>query len=97
MDIRGYLHDSLHSTQWGANLIGWCGTREFLIIALVQQHFHISGWNDEENFARVQAHDEYKNQWCKDNNIPLIRIPYTKLDTLCIEDLMLETTQFRVV
>ena len=23
MDIRGYLHDSLHSTQWGANLIGW--------------------------------------------------------------------------
>lgn len=26
MDIRGYLHDSLHSTQWGANLIGWWDT-----------------------------------------------------------------------
>lgn len=62
-----------------------------------QQHFHISGWNDEENFIKVQTHDAYKNQWCKDNNIPLIRIPYTKLDTLCIEDLLLETTQFRVV
>jgi hypothetical protein len=33
----------------------------------------------------------------KENNIPLIRIPYTKLSTLTIEDLMLETTQFRVV
>jgi hypothetical protein len=62
-----------------------------------QQHFHISGWNDEENFIKVQTHDAYKNQWCKDNNIPLIRIPYTKLDTLCIEDLLLETTQFRIV
>lgn len=63
------------------------------------QHFEYknSGWDTEEHFKKTQKHDEYKNQWCKDNNIPLIRIPYTKLDTLCIEDLMLETTQFRVV
>lgn len=63
------------------------------------QHFFAGGtdWNTEENFQKTQEHDEYKNQWCKDNNIPLIRIPYTKLNTLCIEDLMLETTQFRVV
>lgn len=26
MSIRGYLHDTLHSTQWGANLIGWWDT-----------------------------------------------------------------------
>ena len=63
------------------------------------QHFYAKGtdWNTEEKFKKTQEHDAYKNQWCKDNNIPLIRIPYTKLDTLCIEDLMLETTQFRVV
>lgn len=63
------------------------------------QHFEYrnSGWDTEEHFKKIQEHDVYKNQWCKDNNIPLIRIPYTKLDTLCIEDLMLETTQFRVV
>lgn len=63
------------------------------------QHFYANGtdWNTEEKFQKTQEHDAYKNQWCKDNNIPLIRIPYTKLDTLCIEDLMLETTQFRVV
>ena len=63
------------------------------------QHFEYknSGWDTEEKFQKTQQRDKYKNQWCKDNNIPLIRIPYTKLDTLCIEDLMLETTQFRVV
>ena len=61
------------------------------------QHFKVHGWNTQERFEYIQKHDEYKNQWCKENNIPLIRIPYTKLDTLCIEDLMLETTQFRVV
>ena len=61
------------------------------------QHFKVHGWNTQERFEYIQKHDAYKNQWCKENNIPLIRIPYTKLDTLCIEDLMLETTQFRVV
>ena len=59
---------------------------------------HYFGWSyDAENLKIQQERDAYKNQWCKDNNIPLIRIPYTKLDTLCIEDLMLETTEFRVV
>ena len=72
---------------------------EYLIEFDGIQHFEYrdSGWDTEEKFQKTQEHDEYKNQWCKDNNIPLIRIPYTKLDTLCIEDLMLETTQFRVV
>ena len=55
------------------------------------------GWFSDEYREDLQNRDAIKNQWCKDNNIPLIRIPYTKLDTLCIEDLMLETTQFRVV
>lgn len=72
---------------------------EYLIEFDGIQHFEYknSGWDTEEHFEKIQKRDEYKNQWCKDNNIPLIRIPYTKLDTLCIEDLMLETTQFRVV
>jgi len=39
-------------------------------------------------------HDEYKNNWCKENNIPLIRIPYNHLNELKIEDLMLETSKF---
>lgn len=63
-----------------------------------EQHFKpIDHFGGDKQFIIQQQRDEYKNQWCRENNIPLIRIPYTKLDTLCIEDLMLETIQFRVV
>ena len=30
-------------------------------------------------------------QWCKDNDIKLIRIPYTHLSTLKLEDLLSES------
>lgn len=42
----------------------------------------------------IQTKDNIKNQWCKDNNIPLIRIPYWHLKDLCIEDLLLKTSCF---
>lgn len=58
------------------------------------QHFQIGGWMTEEKFIDRQKKDIYKNQWCKKNNISLIRIPYTHLKDLCIEDLLLETSKF---
>jgi hypothetical protein len=59
------------------------------------QHFkNDKGWNTLEKFQKTIQRDKYKNQWCKENNIPLIRIPYTKLLTLNIEDLKLETSKF---
>lgn len=63
-----------------------------------EQHFKVVdiGWNDPEKLARTQERDKIKNQWCKDNNIPLIRIPYTHLKDLCLEDLLLETSKFIV-
>ena len=61
-----------------------------------QQHFKCEnwGWNTKEQFENTQLRDKIKNQWCIDNNIPLIRIPYTRLNNLCLEDLLLETSQF---
>lgn len=56
-----------------------------------QQHFYHdnnNGWNTKENFGKTQMRDAIKNQWCKDNNIPLIRIPYTHFEEICIEDLL---------
>ena len=43
-----------------------------------QQHFYYtnSGWNNKENFEKNQQHDNFKNDWCKNNNIKLIRISY---------------------
>ena len=59
------------------------------------QHYESStGWNTIEKFQKTQVHDKIKNQWCKENNIPLIRIPYTRLEILTIDDLLLETSQF---
>lgn len=38
--------------------------------------------------------DLFKNNWCKQYNIPIIRIPYYHLSKLKIEDLLLETSEF---
>lgn len=46
------------------------------------------------NYEYTHNHDLIKTKWCKDNNIPLIRIPYTHYDNLTLEDLQLETTKF---
>lgn len=53
-------------------------------------------WNNKKNYQKTIIRDNIKNQWCKENNIPLIRIPYTHLKDLCIEDLLLETTSFLI-
>lgn len=61
------------------------------------QHFFYkegSGWNTKEHLQKTQFSDKEKNKWCKENNIPIIRIPYTHYDNLCIEDLLLETSNF---
>lgn len=70
-------------------LIEFDGSQHFL-----PMQYNNCGWNTEENFKKTQEHDKIKNQWCKDNNIPLIRIPYTHYDKICIEDLKLETSNF---
>lgn len=63
-----------------------------------EQHFKYreNGWNTKENFEKIQYRDNYKTNWCFEQNIPLIRIPYTHLSKLCLEDLLLNTSQFVV-
>lgn len=64
------------------------------------QHFMTNdqekGYFNKKLINKIHQHDKIKNQWCKENNIPLIRIPYTKFDTLCLEDLLLETSNFKI-
>ena len=41
-------------------------------------HFSSNGgWNTEENLAKIQHSDTLKNEYCANNYIKLIRIPYT--------------------
>ena len=46
---------------------------------------HKNGWNhkskilQEESFKIIKNNDNVKNNYCKDNNIELLRIPYSKI------------------
>ncbi len=55
-----------------------------------------SGWNNDKNFSRTKERDVFKNKYCEQNNIPLIRIPYTEFDNISLDDLLLETSKYRV-
>lgn len=63
-----------------------------------EQHFFYrkNSWYTEQSFKQLQQRDLEKNQFCFNNNIPIIRIPYTHLNQLCIEDLLLSTSSFIV-
>ena len=62
-----------------------------------EQHFKESSlFGGKEEFEKRKEYDNYKNSWCEENGIPLIRIPYNKISTLDIQDLKLETSHFIV-
>ena len=52
------------------------------------------GWNSRENYEKTHERDILKDNWCKEHNIPLIRIPYTHLNKLTINDLLLEDSKY---
>lgn len=56
-----------------------------------EQHYNKESVFDYEY---IHKHDIIKSEWCKNNNIPLIRIPYTHYDNLCLNDLLLNTSNF---
>lgn len=61
-----------------------------------KQHFETGGWNTDIKLKQTKESDALKNQWCLKNSIPLIRIPYTHFDVICVEDLLLESSKFIV-
>lgn len=58
-----------------------------------EQHF-IQNDFFNSSLEENQLRDNIKNQFCIDNNIPLIRIPYTQYNQLTIKDLNLEESEF---
>ena len=51
-----------------------------------EQHFH-EVRNDRYDFQGLQKRDAFKNNWCLENNIDLIRIPYYDFNKLTIENM----------
>jgi len=56
-----------------------------------EQHFIERGWNTKENLEKNKKLDILKDQWCKENGIPLKRIPYWELDNITINNIMDDT------
>lgn len=44
--------------------------------------FHYKKQYDDDGFETLKIHDELKNQYCKNNNIKLLRIPYWEFDNI---------------
>lgn len=61
------------------------------------QHYQSDHFFAHDSFETRKIRDNIKTNWCQENHIPLIRIPYTHLDQLTIQDLQLETSSFITV
>jgi hypothetical protein len=63
-----------------------------------EQHYKYSksGWYTIDEYEVTKQRDLEKTNYCLQNNIPIIRIPYWIYDDLTIEDLILETTEYLV-
>lgn len=60
-----------------------------------KQHFEpVDFFGGEIQFNKTKMNDKLKNNWCIDNNIPLIRIPYTVCNHLTLSDISLETSKY---
>ena len=56
-----------------------------------EQHLNFKNndkFGGEETFKIRKLHDEQKNKYAKEHNIPLVRIPYTELNNLSLELIM---------
>ena len=67
----------------------------FLIEYNGKQHYESNqtGWNTEEHFEKVHFRDTEKEQYCINNNIPLLIIPYTVSTEKDIEKKLLDFIQ----
>ena len=62
------------------------GNIDFIIEYQGRQHYEIgSGWSNENHLQRTQKHDQMKRDYCKQNNIKLVEIPYTDFDKIDIQ------------
>ena len=58
------------------------------ILHFEQDKYH--GWNNAENWKRTQENDNIKNDYAKNNNIPIVRIPYLDYEILDINYIIAE-------
>ena len=55
-----------------------------------RQHFSgpEANWSNSDSLEKIQERDEIKNKFCLSHKYPLVRIPYTKLNYITLEDIL---------
>ena len=55
-----------------------------------EQHFFYTNhnWDTKEHFEYTKNHDQFKENWCKKNNIQIIRVPYYDYKQLTKEKIL---------
>lgn len=54
-----------------------------------EQHYKAKEyWGGEMALMKTQKYDKIKNDYCKEKNIPLVRIPYTELNNITLDMIM---------
>ena len=51
---------------------------------------------NRDNFLKTKERDKMRNNYCKINNIPIIRIPYTVIDKIQLEDLVPQSSVYLI-
>ena len=63
------------------------------LLERLQNHQSVKEYIALEKFNLIKKHDNIKTQYCKDNNIKLIRIPYwdyKNIEKILVEELNLK-------
>lgn len=81
--IEQYRFDNLKKFPFDFAVFDKQNQVKFVIEFDGSQHYTpVEAWGGENNFKRQLERDAEKTKYCKENNIPLIRIPYTQLASL---------------
>lgn len=62
------------------------------------QHIEpVDFFGGEEYYKETQKNDQLKNEFCLKNHIPLIRIPYSKINKITIDDLLPSKSKYLLI
>lgn len=62
----------------------------------IQHYKPVKHWEASTNLEGRKARDSFKNQWCMENGIQIIRIPYTHINDINLRDLIPESSDFLI-
>lgn len=94
--IREYsFNDLIYPKTQGKPRFDFFVNEQYIIEFDGRQHFQTGTWNaTDSELKQSQYRDNFKNQYCFEHNIPIIRIPYFHYKEITFSDLVPETSSF---